>query len=475
MKVEVLPACACDLEGTHSTGVLPADSNSLSEAETSSAGCSSEGVPGKLAHSSSPFRQGGTFPSAVLLSKAAIGAGVLSCASHTAKVGLLYQFLGLVFGAMLTLISVQMIAKASIQTGRWSYEDISDELMHPAMSYLTGCINSCNCIGAAAGYLIVCGQVFQVLTGLGNGRRRLFVALLGILICGPMSVARHLGFIRYLAAGSFLALFMLVASVVWYLGENGSDESVTPETLINGAGGATLFTYMNCLNNVVFAYNNQMNVPQLTGELTPEPSMKRLTRASVGSVAVCFTFYLFVSLFGVLAFGVGEGQMDSLVLDLLPARMQWHVSLSMAGVMFSVLICFQFHIYPVRQFSAYAVRKARGRGTHDEATDVKYWGRSLTRWLDMATALGSVAVVILIALVVTSLQTVLNFVGAFAAAYASYVVPPLWIIQLLRRQKGFSWYNKEVVFCLLFFSVGAFFFVFGTYAAIAGAAGWHWA
>merc|ERR1712029_451397 len=101
-----------------------------------------------------------------------------------------------------------------------------------------------------------------------------------------------------------------------------------------------------------------------------------------------------------------------------------------------------------------------------EATDVQFGGRSLTRWFDIANALMSVAIIIAIAVVITSLTTILNFIGAFASAYISYVVPPLWVIQISRRQKGFAWTKPEVLGCLALFSLGAFFFVFGTYAAI---------
>merc|ERR1712232_842170 len=95
-----------------------------------------------------------------------------------------------------------------------------------------------------------------------------------------------------------------------------------------------------------------------------------------------------------------------------------------------------------------------------------YAGKSVTRWLDIASALTSVAVIILIAVVVTSLKTILDFVGAFASAYISYVVPPLWVIQLRRRQSGFTWWNTEIIFCLVMFLVGTFFFIFGTYSAL---------
>lgn len=57
-------------------------------------------------------------------------------------------------------------------------------------------------------------------------------------------------------------------------------------------------------------------------------------------------------------------------------------------VMFSVLTCFQFHIYPVRQFLAYNVRKLRGRGAV-EMEDKACYGRSMTRWYDIIGALGA--------------------------------------------------------------------------------------
>merc|ERR1711920_284436 len=149
-----------------------------------------------------------------------------------------------------------------------------------------------------------------------------------------------------------------------------------------------------------------------------------------------------------------------------PERRNPLVFVSLMAVMFSVLTCFQFHVYPIRQFAAWAIRKARGRSPDDEKSDMGYAGRSLTRWLDIGSALVSVAIIILIAVVISSLKTILDFIGAFASAYISYVVPPLWVIQILRRQKGFSWSSTEVLGCLALFSLGAFFFVFGTYSAV---------
>jgi amino acid permease len=339
-------------------------------------------------------------------------------------------------------------------------------LFHPSMAFMTGFMNVCNCLGSGAGYLIVCGQVFQVLTNANETGRKLFVLGSGVFICAPLALARHVSFMRHLAAMSVFFLLFLVFAVVYYYADNGSDETVTTHSLLFGPGGTSLFGYMNSLNNIVFAYNNQFNVPQLTGEITPQPSVRRMSNVAIVTVSICLALYGSISFFGVLAFGVGKNQEDSLVLDLAPERTHPVVLAALLGVMFSVLTCFQFHIYPIRQFSAYAVGKLRGLDGKEEEESVACCGRTMTRWWDIATALGSVAIVILIALVVTSLKTILDFVGAFASAWISFVVPPLWVLQLLRRKEDFRWSSLESMGCLALFSLGAFFFIFGTYSAV---------
>merc|ERR1712048_160650 len=162
-----------------------------------------------------------------------------------------------------------------------------------------------------------------------------------------------------------------------------------------------VFTYMNTVNIVIFAYNNQFNVPQLTQELTPQPSASRMSMVGLFSSGLCFVLYSAVSLFGTLAFGVGDGQKDTLIVDLYSERKNPLVVFTLCAVMFSVLTCFQFHIYPIRQFCLYIVRKIRGRGACDtEGDDVIYLGKSLTRWVDMLGALSAVAIAILVAVAV---------------------------------------------------------------------------
>ena len=51
--------------------------------------------------------------------------------------------------------------------------------------------------------------------------------------------------------------------------------------------------------------------------------------AHLAGTLIAFSLYGMVSVLGVLAFGVADGQKDSLILDLMPARKQAHVLISL--------------------------------------------------------------------------------------------------------------------------------------------------
>jgi len=306
----------------------------------------------------------------------------VAIAARCAEVGFPFVLVALAAGGALTVVSIRMIGEASIATGLWSFEDICDELFHPSLSIVTGLIQSSNCLGAAAAYLIICGQIFLVLTGAGEELFAPFVVMAGVFICLPMALARHVTFLRYVSVLSVAGLVFLVGAVAYILLRYGLDDTVNASAISHGDGRANLFVHMNCLNLVVFAYNNQFNVPQLTGELRPLGKEQVSKMATLSTVSV-FILYVVVALLGLLAFGVGDRQLETLVLSVRPHAGSPVVVAALMMVMFSTLMCFEFHIYPIRQFLAYAVRKVRGRSAGDEDSDEKIWSVSVTRWLDV--------------------------------------------------------------------------------------------
>ena len=421
-----------------------------------------------------PFRRGGVIPTSLCLTQAALGAGLLSVSSNAAEVGAIYQLSCLLLGGLLSVASLRMIAVASVATQCWSFEEISEELFHPAMSFLTGFMNSSNCLGAAAACLITCGQVFQAIFQADERTREIFVVSIGVCICAPLALAEHIGFLRHLAAFSLVSLLFLVAVTAWYLMANGMNQQIDVQTFSFGSGEATVFTYINCISSMVYAFCNQFSVPQLTGEMTPTPSTQRMTWVALLSTWLSFLIYGSVSILGLLAFGIN--QKDTLILDLMPVRQRVHVVFALVGLMFGSVVSFQFHIFAVRQFCAFAVRKARAaRATPDllprtggagDGGAGHVCGRTPERWYDIVAAMGTVACVMVIAVKVSRLQVILNLIGAFAAGYISFVVPPLWILAVRRRERNFSWLRPEIFFSLAMLAFGIFLVVVGTYSAI---------
>lgn len=449
---------------TDETANHPHDSDTRADAETH-----------KAVRSINPFHRGGIISTSLCLTQAALGVGLLTVSANTAAVGAIYQLLCLMLGGLLSVASLRMIAIASVATQRWSFEDISEDLFHPVMSLLTRFMNSSSALGAAAAGLITCGQAFQGMFQADEKTRNIFVVSVGVCICGPLALAEHIGFLRHVVAVSLMSLLLLVVVTAWYLMANGINPQIEKQTFSFGSGDATVFTYMNCISSMVYAFANQFSVPQLTGEMTPTPCSKRMTWIAMLSTWFTFLMYGSVSILGLLAFGIG--QEDTLILDLMPVRQQTHVMLAFAAVIFGSLVSFQFHIFAVRQFCAFLVRKTReamataNRSVEANTKPVKAvkantCRTSVERWCDIVAAMSAVALAILMAVVVNSLQVVLNFIGSFGDGYVSFVVPSLWIIALRRREPNFSWLRKEIFFSLAFLAFGLFLVVFGTYSAI---------
>lgn len=410
------------------------------------------------------MRHGGTLPSALMLSKAAIGSGVLTMAGHSAQVGFVFTGVGLVISGVLTVISIRMLGDVSIKVKKWSFEDVTEDLYHWSLAALTGFVNAVNCLGSASAYLIVCGQVAQALFQISETARKIVITCAALFIALPLALAPHVNFMRYLASASICALIFLVISVIYVLCRDGVHESVTSQEFFGGSGNDddkfTLGLYVNSLNNIVFAYNNQFNVPQIAGELNPQ-SMKRVTWMGVISTAMSFTLYMMVSCFGVLTFGTE--QKDTLVVDLAPERKNPVVCLALLAVAYSVLTCLEFHIYPIRQFLAYTIRKSRGMDV--DAEDVEWYGKPVARWLDIVCAVGSVLMALVVALALQRITKLIDIIGGFASGFISYVVPPLWIFAIRRREGNMTANPGEFALCVFIFVIGWFFVIYGTYSA----------
>merc|ERR1740138_1965204 len=133
-----------------------------------------------------------------------------------------------------------------------------------------------------------------------------------------------------------------------------------------------------------------------------------MTLIGVLSTGLSLVMYASAAVAGVLAFGV-DAQEDSFVLDLAPAMPNKLVTTALLGAMFSGAIGMEFHIFPIRQFCAFNLRKVRGRAADTEEDDRMILGTSLARWVDMGCGLTAVLIAVVIAVALTEIRVILEF------------------------------------------------------------------
>lgn len=418
------------------------------------------------------FQQGGSIPSGLCLAKAAIGSGVLTMVTQCAEVGLAVMTVLLAAGVVLTVLSIRMIGEASIATRCGSFEDICDELLHPYISFFTGLANAVNGISVATTYLYLCGQAWATLSS-QDGPQHVAIIFCGIGICLPMSICRKVTVMRYVALVSLCGTLFLIISMLIIpsmqehdpASNDGSWEPLSFEEMWFHHNATSPVTYMTIVNAIIWSYNCQSVVPQLTAELESE-AWNSVNGMAWISTVICFVIYFTVSVVGVYAFGSGFPASDNLVLLFKPYAAHAIVQISLLAVMVSLMCCLEFQIFPVRQFFAWCIRKARRRSRGEELTD-RVWCRvSCTRWFDILGAFLTVSTATFLATQLTDLSQLLSFVGGFCGTYICYVIPSIWLIALRKRDGEWSPKSLDGIVAIGLLTIGVVLFVLGTTASI---------
>ena len=237
---------------------------------------------------------------------------------------------GLVFGAFINIVSLNMLGEACLKINAWSYESLSETLVPGKVGIWLAGLSSVmmvlNCAGSMVAYCIIIGDIFDVLITDKNGVTPMIMdsnvawgeflmpfVVLAILL--PLSLSPRIGMLRYLAAGGVFAMFFLIMTFVYVIIKYGPDPSIENASTIFGFhDGPTMIDFVNVGSTVTFAYSNQYNMPQVAAELS-RSSMRRVRKVSSRSTLIAALLFICSVVFGLIAFGVGENQMKNIVLD----------------------------------------------------------------------------------------------------------------------------------------------------------------
>ncbi|PSS33629.1 Sodium-coupled neutral amino acid transporter 6 [Actinidia chinensis var. chinensis] len=260
---------------------------------------------------------GASFTGAVFnLSTTIVGAGIMALPATMKVLGLVLGIAMIIFVALLTEASIEMLLRFSRAGNTTSYGGVmGDAFGKCGRIFLQICV-LVNNIGVLIVYMIIIGDVLSGTTSSGihhagvlegwfgeswwNGRT--FVLLITTLfVFAPLACLKRIDSLKFTSALSVaLAVVFLVVTV-----------GITVTKLINGSismprllPDVTDFTsFLNLFTAVpvlVTAYICHYNVHSIDNELEDNTQIKAVVRSSL---ALCSTVYVMTSLFGFLLFG----------------------------------------------------------------------------------------------------------------------------------------------------------------------------
>ena len=362
--------------------------------------------------------RGGVWGSALSLTKATLGSGVLALPYTTRTVGMPLMGVLLMVGATLTYGSVGMLAEACELTGKKGYDEIADHLFSGKVAVLVGLAMFGNCFGAAVGYVISIGDAMRW-TGIDRWIVQLVVCTAVLL---PLACVYRINSLRYFSFMGVIGVALLTLSTVYILLREGVSEDVKqdPQDLLTFTPSLEI---LNAFSTITFAFVCQYNVPSLYDELNvTHRNPTTMRKVAARSIAISSLLFIVAGVCGYLAFGYELAGSILLSFQGYIDRRDIFILVAVLGCVFSICIAHALHVYPIRQTGEYLVRKLVP-------------GDTLKDSRILAASIGAVVVYLslLVALFFPSFIKIIHLVGAFASSSIAYIFPPLFKIKIHGR------------------------------------------
>ena len=393
------------------------------------------------------LERGGVWASALNLTKATIGSGVLVLPYHTRQVGIPLMTFLLILGAVMTHMTVLMLGRACEAAPDRGYDDIASQLYGHWFAVFVVIAMFANCFGAAAGYVVSIGDALKW-TDYQTWKLSLIISSVVLL---PLACIYRINTLRYFSMIGVCGVGVLVTSTIYCLCRGGLDTSIQNEK--TGVVQMTQFSgVINAFSSIVFAYVCHYNVPHLYGELK-EKSEKTLRSVSICSLAMSFSMYLIAGVCGYLAFGFDVK--ESILKELQPyiKERDVFVIISVIGCVASICVAHSLHVYPIRVSAEYISSRINPnlKGSY------------------LLTVIVGISVVYLslaVALLLPSIKTIIDVVGASASSAIAFIFPPLFSIRMAKKDQSSIrslWQEYTILSVgIIMGSVGTFFAIEGS-------------
>ncbi|KAH9584219.1 Amino acid transporter [Trypanosoma melophagium] len=359
------------------------------------------------------FIPDGGFLSGVFnLAGGSLGAGILGLPSAFHASGILMGTLYLIVIYLLTVLSMDVLARAAKKTGIRSYEAMGRKLFGRGGDIFTAVIMFVKCFGACISYVISVSDVIHAfindddVTGYWRTKswNRVLTTIIFLLFMLPLSLPKRINTLRFVSLFGVVFIIYFVIAVTIHCAKYGMSDGLRDDLLLFRGGNEGI----RGLGIFMFAYLCQSNMFEVWNEMRPEQSVRQMTYQTALSMLICTILYWFTGFFGYVEFGSG---VSSSILKMYRPLHEVLMAIAYVGIVIKLCVAFSLHILPCRDSIHHLIGWS--------LDTVAWWKNAL-----LCTVVCSIA--LLAGLFIPDVNVVFGLLGSFSGGFIAFVFPALF-------------------------------------------------
>jgi len=381
------------------------------------------------------FRSGSVSGSTVNLCSATLGAGMLSIPFAFSKMGLIMGVVCLLYAAYITEMSIDMLVKSCNTTKCKTYEDMTVFVYGRWMGLLAEFSILTFCIGTAIAYIVAIGDILQIVLSVFDHlpafcTREFMMFLFWSTVMFPLSLNERVNSIRFASLFGVCSIFFLALSTVYHsLRSIANDGFQVPERANMTILAGSPIDFLRACPVILFAFSCQCNVPAIYCELN-QPSPRRMSRVTYGSLSICVCAYLLMGIFAYLDFGTAV--QDNILKNFcLTTDFDPIILVAFLCITFSIVMAYPLNVLPARTTVDIVLR----RYWQNEVSEDGEMSGTRRFWLTFCISGFS----LIVALLVPDISILFGLMGGTSSSVCAFIIPGLLHLKLGKERIIGAW------------------------------------
>ena len=402
---------------------------------------------------------GGIASGAFSIASSTIGGGIIALPAAFQMSGIGMATIYLVVVVSMAIYSFMLLGIVMQKTGLYNWEVIARRLMGRGWDYCVVFVMWVLCFGGDLSYVIA---LKSILSGfLKNSETatpylkseqgfRLITSMVWLIVILPMCLLKEINSLRLISTVAILFVVFFAITCIIHSGQSLHRRGMRTDLVYFQTGN----TAISGLSNMLFGFISQVNSGSIFSECY-KFSVHRAFLTALFGLLLCAVLYFLTGLFGYLDFGP---EVNDSILAMYNPMKDHLMAVSYVGMMLKICVGFALHLIPCRDAVYYL--------TGTEAVRMPWWKNAIVCALQAAVALVA-------GLFIPRISTVFGLLGGFCGGFIGFIFPSFFMMY----SGGFTpsrlgWAHFLGTYALLL--VGVIAVVWGTGAAIYGAANTDW-